>query len=415
MLFTGGLKIYTTIDYDMQLFADQVLRDVLENFDNVRRFPHKYSDVPANAVNIRTDYLQGGIFAMDPHTGFVKIMIGGRNFQHSKFNRVMQARRQPGSAFKPFLYAAALENGFTAATVVSDEPLIFMRGEEVFWEPRNYTEDFRGFMRLREALQRSVNIIAAKTIYDITPQKVVELTNRINFSTRIQPFLSLSVGSCEVIPSELVRAYSIFPGRGDLVDPIYITKVTDNRGRILEQARVTKRNVLDPKIAYIMTDMMKSVIEDGTAASARRQGFRMPAAGKTGTTDDYRDAWFVGFTKNLVVGTWTGFDDNTSMGRLMTGGVAALPLWTPIMLYYEQKLEERGFNIYEDFDMPQGIVRIPVSRRTGLLPSDPFEPTILESFVEYTEPRMRSDLFLYNLFPGTHFLTTEDHILEAPW
>jgi penicillin-binding protein 1A len=414
MLFTGGLKIYTTIDYDLQQFADSVLNQVLSDFDHNRRYRNKYSDVPSDAVNIRTEYLQGGVFAMDPHTGFVRIMVGGRNFKHSKFNRVMQARRQPGSSFKPFLYTAAIENGFTAATIVTDEPLVFTRGGATFWEPRNYTRDFRGPVRLREALQRSINIVAAKTIYDITPHKMVEFCNRLQFTTDLHPFLSLSVGACEVIPFELVRAYTIFPGRGNLVEPVFIERVTDSRGRILEQATIKKRTVISPQTAYVMTDMMKSVVNEGTAASARTRGFRMPAGGKTGTTDDYRDAWFIGFTKNMVMGTWTGFDNNRSMGRPMTGGVAALPIWIPIMNYYQARLASEGVNIMEDFDMPQGIVRVAVSRRTGLLPTDG-EPTILENFVEFTDPRNRSDWFYYNFFPNTHFFTAEDHRVEVGW
>ena len=159
--------------------------------------------------------------------------------------------------------------------------------------------------------------------------------------------------------------------------------------------------------------MMKSVVDEGTAISARNRGFRMPAGGKTGTTDEYKDAWFIGFTKNLVMGTWVGFDDNTTMGRAMTGASAALPIWIPIMRYYESKLEEKGYDIYEDFDMPQGIIRIPVSKRTGLLPANPYEPTIIETFIEYTEPHQKSDLFMYNYYPKTHFKTKEDHIIEV--
>jgi len=411
-LFTGGLKIYTTIDYDMQLYADSVMNKVLTDFENSRRYKIKYGDIPASAVNIKTSYVQGGVFAIDPHTGFVKIMIGGRNFQQSKFNRIMQAKRQPGSSFKPFLFAAALENGFTTSTVITDEPLAFYQRGELFWEPQNYTKEYLGPIRLREALQKSINVVAAKIIYDIGPQKVVNITDKLNFSTKISPYLSISVGACEVIPYELVTAYSIFPTRGELIEPVYIRMVTDNRGKILEQATVRKKRVLDPKIAYLVTDMMKSVINAGTGVSARYAGFRMPAGGKTGTTDDYRDAWFVGYTKNLVCGTWMGFDDNTTLGRGMTGAVATLPIWTEIMKYYQERTRERGMNINEDFEMPQGIVRVPVSRRTGLLPSDEYEPTIMESFVEYTEPRMRSGLFFYNYYPNTHFITEEDHIID---
>ena len=412
-LFTGGLKIYTTIDYDLQIYADSVMNRVLSDFEKSRRYRVKFEDIALDAVNIKTDYIQGGVFGFDPHTGHVKIMIGGRSFQHSKFNRVMQAKRQAGSTFKPFVYAAAIANGFTAATVITDEPLIFMQRDEVFWEPRNYTLDFRGPMRLREALQRSTNIVAAKVIYDIGPEKVVSITNKMNFSTRIYPYYSLSVGSCDVIPYEMIKAFSIFPGRGDMVEPVFVTRVTDSRGKVLEQAPISKKNIIDPKVAFIVNDMMKSVLNEGTAISARYQGFKMPAGGKTGTTDDYRDAWFVGYTKNLVLGTWAGFDDNRTLGSSMTGGVAALPIWIPIMKYYEERLRKAGINVMEDFDMPQGIVRLPVSRRTGLLPSDDWEPTILESFIEYTQPKMRSDLFNYNYFQDTHFITEFDHIIDV--
>jgi penicillin-binding protein 1A len=410
-LFTGGLKIYTTIDYDLQQYADSVMNKVLIDLDESRKYKNKYKDVPEDAVNIKTEYLQGGVFGIEAHTGYVKVMIGGRNFKHSKYNRVMQARRQPGSSFKPFVYTTAINNGFTAATIVVDEPLVFMKDRRVFWEPKNFTREFLGHLRLREALQKSINIVAAKIIYDVGPDKVVELMEKFNLRTKISPYLSISVGACEMIPCELVTSYTIFPGRGDVVEPIYITKVTDSRGKILEQATIRRRPVIDRKTAYIMTDMLRSVVDEGTAATIRNRGFRMPAGGKTGTTDDYKDAWFVGFTKNFVLGTWTGFDDNTTMGRNMTGATAALPIWIPIMRYYEKKLEESGANIHEEFDRPQGIVKIPVSRRTGLLPSTPYEPTLMESFIEYTEPYSHSDLFIYNYYPATHFRTIEENIV----
>jgi penicillin-binding protein 1A len=408
------MKIYTTLDWDMQVYADSVMKHVLSNFDTSRRYRAKYEDVPAGAVNIKTDYLQGGVFAIDPHTGEVLVMIGGRNFQHSKFNRIMQARRQPGSAFKPFLYAAAIEQGFTASTVITDEPVNFLRGGRPFWQPKNYTNDFRGPVRLREALQRSINTVAAKIIYDIGPQRFVTFLNKLEFSTRMGAYYSLSVGACEVIPFELVRAYTIFPGRGEMVEPVFIRKVTDSSGKVLEEATVKKKRVMSQQDAFVMTEIMKSVINEGTAASARTQGFRMPAGGKTGTTDDYRDAWFIGFTKNLVMGTWVGFDDNRPMGRAMTGGVAALPIWTPIMRYYERQLVAAGRSTTEDFDRPSGISRIVVSRRTGLAGSDG-DPTYTEVFNDNFPPRRASEFLEYNYFMNTHFITPEDHIVDTPW
>jgi penicillin-binding protein 1A len=413
-LFTGGMKIYTTLDWDMQVYADSVMKHVLSTFDTSRRYRAKYADVPAGAVNIKTDYLQGGVFAMDPHNGEVLVMIGGRNFQHSKFNRIMQARRQPGSAFKPFLYAAAIEQGFTASTVITDEPVNFLRGGRPFWQPKNYTNDFRGPVRLREALQRSINTVAAKIIYDIGPQRFVTFLNKLEFSTRMGAYYSLSVGACEVIPFELIKAYTIFPGRGEMVEPVFIKRVTDSTGKVLEEATVRKKRVMSQQDAFIVTDMMKSVINEGTAASARTQGFRMPAGGKTGTTDDYKDAWFIGFTKNLVMGTWVGFDDNRPMGRAMTGGVAALPIWTPVMRYYERQLTAAGRSTTEDFDRPSGISRIEVSRRTGLAGSYG-DPTYTEVFNDNFPPRRESEMLEYNFFMNTHFITPEDHIVDTPW
>ena len=413
-LFTGGLRIYTTIDWEMQEYSYRMLNQVLSDLDETRRYRHRYSDIPENAVNIRTDYLQGGVFAIDPHTGYVNVMIGSRDFQHSKFNRVMQARRQAGSAFKPLIFAFALDNGYTASTIVTDEPLIFMRNGAVFWEPRNYTLDFRGPVRLREALQRSINIVTAKMVYDLGPQNVVDFLDTLHFSTPIQPYLSLSVGAFEVLPYELITAYSIFPGKGQLPEPIYITRVTDSHGRILEQATIHRRPILDPQTAYIMTDMMKSVVNEGTAVAVRNRGFRMPSGGKTGTTDDYKDAWYIGFTRDLVLGVWMGFDDNRTMGRAMTGGVAALPVWIPIMRQYENDLLEKGVDIMEDFDMPSGIIRIPVSRYTGLLPADDFDVTLVESFKEFTQPRFSTNFYMFNYYPRSHFITPEDHIIEYP-
>ncbi|MCK9328249.1 MAG: PBP1A family penicillin-binding protein [Candidatus Cloacimonetes bacterium] len=414
-LFTGGLKIYTTIDYDLQQYADSVLNVKLTELETLREYEAKYEDVPKDAVNIKTEYLQGGVFAIDPNTGFVKVMIGGRNFKHSKFNRVMQAKRQPGSCFKPILYTTAIMEGFTPATVISDEPLFFIKDDELFWEPKNYTREFRGFISMREALQRSINVVAAKMIYDIGPFKVVDLAKKLDLSTPINPFLSLAVGSCEVIPYELISAYTVFANRGELVKPIFISKITDSKGKVLERYAINKKRILDPKVAYVMTDMLKTVVDEGTAVSARYKGLKMPAGGKTGTTDDYRDAWFIGFGKNLVMGSWVGFDNNVSMEDKMTGSSAALPIWIPIMKHYENKLKNQGINIYEDFDMPEGIIRLPVSKRTGLLPADLLEPTKTEIFIEYTEPNEKSDSYRYNIYPKTQFLSSKDHILKSKY
>ncbi|HOD53260.1 MAG TPA: PBP1A family penicillin-binding protein [Candidatus Cloacimonadota bacterium] len=399
-VFNGGLKIYTTLDNELQLFADSTLNEHLSSMELNRNYKEKYKDFPPTVSNIKANYIQGGVFAIDPETGYVKVMIGGRNFRHSKFNRMTQAKRQAGSAFKPLLYTAAVEKGYTPATIINDAPVTFMKEGQVYWEPKNYEKNYYGNVTLRNALKKSMNVSAAKLIYDVGPQNVVKIAENFGLTTPIPPFMSLSVGSCEVIPYELISSFSIYASGGERVTPIFYTKVTDHKGKVLEENKPDKVKVLDPKVAWIMTDLMKTVVNHGTAFPIRSWGFTYPCAGKTGTTDDYRDAWFIGYTPKLVLGVWTGFDNNQPMGSGMTGATATLPVWIPIAkkAVYEQL--KAGEDVDADFVKPEGIVEANVSSVTGFLAKNSYGPVIKEYFIKGTEPGNYSDSLKFNYYPS---------------
>ncbi len=408
LLYTGGLRIYTTIDYDLTAFADSVLNAHLSEFEEKNKYKVKYKDIPDDAVDIDTKYVQGGVFAIEPSNGYVRVMIGGRNFIHSKFNRMMQAKRQPGSAFKPIVYTCALDNGYTPATMVNDIPIVVIQKGKVYWQPRNYTGKFLGLTRLRRALQYSVNIAAIKLMYELSPQKVIEYAKRFGIDSKLYPYLSLAIGSSEVRPYELITAYCVFPNMGEKVEPIFITRIEDISGKVLERHQPRKVRVISPQVAYLMVSIMQSVTSEkgGTGYGIRWRGFKLPAGGKTGTTDDFRDAWFIGYTTDMVLGIWVGFDDNRSLGYKQSGAVAALPPWPYIMNYFvNQKAIKDTFgnpiideSAYQ-FQKPDGIITVTIDDSTGLLPT-PFSDNLYEEvFIEGTEPTLLSDSLGYNLGP----------------
>ncbi len=414
-LFTGGLKIYTALDMDLQEYADSVLNMNLRKFENKNDYEFKYDDFPVDTINIVTPYVQGSVFSIEPETGYVRVMIGGRNFNHSKLNRVMQSIRQPGSSFKPIMYSAAIVNGYNPATIIKDEPFSFIQSDTLFWSPRNYSNQYFGYTRLRVGLKKSRNVFAAKTIYDIGPRKVMEYSARFGITTPIYPFYTLSVGSMEVKPFELISAYTTFPNGGERVKPIYIRRVENKYGKILKTNEPEKIRVINEQAAYIMASLMKSVCEDGTGVGIRWQSgyktlgsisYKWNAAGKTGTTDDFRDAWFIGYNKKLVTGIWVGFDDNSTLGRGQSGATAALPSWPYIMkkaVYLDSPKDSKGEPIVNgdelQFTKPEGIVTIEISKETGLLPKNNYEETMQEIFIAGTEPTPLSDSLNYNFLP----------------
>ena len=405
-LFAEGLKIYTTLDSDLQTYADSVLNDVMMKFEEKNDYEKKYADFPADSIDFETPYIQAGMLTIDAESGYVLAMIGGRNFNHSKFNRITQAKRQPGSAFKPILYSTAIDYGYTPATIIQDEPVVFVANDTIYWKPHNYSQKYYGFTRLRTGLMKSRNIFAVKTIYDIGPQKVVNYAKRFGLDTNIYPVYSLAIGTCEVKPIELISGYTTFPNEGTRVKPLFIRRIEDNNNNIIFTPEQEKIRVLDKKTAFLMANLMQSVVEEGTGQGVRWRGYRWTASGKTGTTDDYRDAWFIGYNKEVVTGIWVGFDDNSSLGSRQSGAVAALPAWPHIMKYYLQKnspKNEKGEPIIDarryQFTKPEGIITKVISKETGLLPKNDLEEKMVEYFIKGTEPTPISDSLRYNFYP----------------
>ena len=414
-LFAGGLKIYTTLDLDLQVYADSILNQHLIKFEEKNDYEIKYSDFPKDTIDIVTPYVQGAVFCIESQTGYVKTIIGGRNFNHSKFNRMTQAVRQPGSCFKPILYSTALINGYTPATVIKDEPVMYVQSDTLFWEVHNYSKKYFGYTRMRDALKFSRNIYAVKMITDIGPKVVVEYAKRFGLTKRVYPYYSLAIGTCEVIPYQLISSFTTFANGGERVTPIFVRRVEDEEGNILEENLPQKIRVIDEKIAFLMANMMQSVLDEGTGRGVRWRGYRWAGAGKTGTTDNFNDAWFIGYNKQLVTGIWVGFDDNTSLGNSQTGASAALPAWPYIMkraIENESPKNSKGQAIIDgkklEFDRPMGIIQKRISKKTGLLPVNDLEDTIDEYFIAGTEPTPLSDTLSYNFLPTMYRENEQD-------
>ncbi len=422
-LYNGGLNVYTTMDWDLTNYADSVLNKHLRKFEEKQDYDIKYDDFPPDTTDFDTKYIQGGVYAIEPGTGYVNVMIGGRNFNHSKFNRMFQAKRQPGSAFKPILYTAALANGYTPATMINDLPLVFIQDDSVFWNPSNYSEKHYGLTRLRTALKHSRNIPAVKVICDITPQEVVKYAKRLGIESPVYPYLSLALGSAEVYPSELISLFCVFANGGERITPIYIKRIEDESGKILEEHTPHSSRVISEQLAYVMTNIMQSVVDGGTAAGIRWRGFYLPAAGKTGTTDNFQDAWCIAYTTQMVLGIWTGFDDNITLGKGQAGAYVAVPPWPYIMnraVYNNSSKDTTGKPIIDkelyQFPEPEGITRVNICDTTGLL-AQPFCQNVYnEVFISGTEPTIISDSLGYNFEPiGYQFLDLDTlfiHMVE---
>jgi len=325
--------------------------------------------------------LEGALVALDPLDGAVKAMIGGYDFDRSKFNRATQAKRQPGSAFKPFVYATAFDRGLTPSTVMEDSPITFhfhAGGKVVEWSPENFDRKFRGAMTLRRALENSINVVTVRLIDRVGVDPVIKLAHQVGIQSDLRREVALALGVSEVTPLELVSAYGVFANGGVRAEPFTIRKVTDSQGRILEEHIVEPQEVMRPETAYVLTNVMKGVIERGTGARARV--LKRPLAGKTGTSSDATDVWFVGFTPNLVAGVWIGYDAKRSLGPVETGGRLALPLWISFM---EKALSDLP---PDDFPVPENVVAISVDPMTGRPVPREEKGAILEYFIKGTEP-----------------------------
>jgi penicillin-binding protein 1A len=393
-LFEGGLRIYTTIDQDLTVYADSVLNNYLIEVENRYNYPHKLKDIQPNTYNINTRYLQGGLVLMDNDTGHVRAMIGGRNFAHSKFNRMTQARRQPGSAIKPVYYTAAIEKGYTPSTVINDGPISLVAGDGKTWSPTNYTHKFYGFSRMRTALAHSYNLWAVKTAIDIGFDTMTDAFNRFGIQRRVTDYAA-ALGAYEVVPMNLISAYTTFPNQGTRVSPVFITRVEDTNGRILERGITSKTRVTSPEASYLMTSMMQSVTTSGTGASARNN-YHWQVAGKTGTSSDHRDAWFIGFNKSFTLGIWNGFDSNANI----SASAVCAPIWGKIMtecirLDNGGKIP-RGDDPRYSFEKPKKVVTRMINPKTGFQVES---GGIEEVFIRDNVPPVMADTLHFNFHP----------------
>jgi len=327
LLYRGGLRIYTTLDLAMQIAADRAVRDGLDH---------------SRAQGLRV--WQGALVAIEPKTGHIRAMIGGYDYARSQFNRAWQAKRQAGSAFKPFVYTAAVEQGWGPTKILYDTPVRYGGAGTQPWVPRNYDRRYRGGVTLRYALERSINVPAIKTLAEIGPGRVVDVAGRMGITSPLTPNLTLALGTSDVTPLEMASAFGTLAAVGERAEPIAIIRVLDSSGRVIEETRPVRRARLDPEVALKMTDLLKGVITRGTGRAA---SIGRPAAGKTGTTDDYRNAWFIGYTPQLSTAVWVGNDDNSPM-RSVVGGTVPARIWAAFM-----RAAMEGMPV-EDWDRPEG-------------------------------------------------------------
>ncbi len=384
-IYKSGATIYSTLDIDMQRNANKAIEDNLSRIEVDYKLSHrksKFDTIASYDTLAKPNYLQGALVAIDPKTGYVRAMVGGRDFNQSQFNRTMQAKRQAGSAFKPFVYTTAINQGFTPADLEQDEPLtIRIPGVPEPYSPHNFDHKFMGEMTLRRALALSRNVVAVRLISKIGPENVVQYANAMGIISKLQPVYSLALGSSDVTLIDMTSAFGVLANEGYRTKPIMILKVVDNDGNVLEENAIESQAVINPNVAYVVTDMMKSVINEGTAYAIRKLGFSYPAAGKTGTTDDYTDTWFVGFTPDLSCGVWVGYDQKKTIFRGATGGGISAPIWADFMNGISSSLSGA------DFSRPDSVVTVPVCDLTGYLAIPRCPKTRDEVFIAGTEPK----------------------------
>jgi len=344
LVLKGGLNVYTTVNPTMQLTAEQSLREGLKALQG------RTAQATTSAAGTRPgEAPEGAVVTVEPQTGYVKAMVGGSDFFRSEFNRAVQAKRQPGSAFKPFIYIAALEAGFTPASQIEDSPVSFAVGKNgQVWKPENYDRKFRGSTTLQQALEESVNVVTVKLQERIGLAKTIQVARRLGISSPLDVNLSLALGTSDVSLLEMTSAYGALANQGTWIPPVTIRYVTDAQGKLLEEHVPEGREAVAPETAYVITQMLRGVVERGTGQAAK--GLGRPVAAKTGTTNDYSNAWFVGFTPRLATGVWVGYDRPRSLGKDETGSRVAVPIW---VTYMGKVL---GDTPKEDFQVPEHVV-----------------------------------------------------------
>ena len=392
VLYSGGLTVYTSLDLDLQKDAEEAL---YKKIDSLRAMTARkysldnptYTEFMPDTVDQFGDSIktykkvQGAFIAIDNENGNVLAMVGGRSFDKTKYNRAWQSNLQPGSCFKPFLYTACIDNGYKTTDIIDDNPIVLDIPGAPQWRPPNFDDKFLGPITIRDGIRMSRNLVAVRLILKITPEQVVFYARNFGITTPLDPVPSLALGSGEVKLIEMVSAYSVFPNQGIHIPYRLVTKIVDRYGRVLEDnTAVHKEEVLSAQTAYIMTSMMQSVVNAGTGRRARYMGFNRPAGGKTGTSNNFCDNWFIGYSKQITAGCWVGFDEKISLGRGQDGARNGVPVWAEFMIKAHDSLPVL------DFDEPEGIIHETVCLESGEIATDRCVNVREEVFIEGTEP-----------------------------
>jgi penicillin-binding protein 1B len=370
-LRTEGLRVFTTLDTIMQSSAEQSLGSGIDALN--KHYPYlRNSPTP----------LEGVVLTIQPGTGYVKALVGGRSYSKTQFNRAIQARRQPGSLFKPFVYATAMDpargqQAFTAATVLDDSPISVKNGNAV-WTPQNYDHTYHGQVPVRKALAYSYNIPAVRAAMNAGVSNVIKTAATIGIESHLEPYPSVSLGSFEVTPLEIAYAYSAFANLGVKAEPISILAVSTRDGKVLESREVKMKRVAAASVCYVMNDILKDVLKYGSGNKASQLGFKRPFAGKTGTTSSFRDAWFIGYSPRILSLVWLGFDDGHSVR--LAGGDACVPIWTTYMKSID------GLIQHVDWKRPEDVVEKLIDPLSGMLATPYCPESKNEIFVSGTEP-----------------------------
>jgi penicillin-binding protein 1A len=376
IVYKGGLKVYTDLNIEMQVAAETAIQKGLLALDSRQGYRTKQglSDDDPPLV-------EGAMVVLNPSTGSILAMVGGYDFGRTEFNRAIQSKRQPGSAFKPIIFGTAIEQGFTPASVLVDNPVIFKNdsiGEN--WKPENYGNRFYGPTSLRAALVHSRNLATINLLSKVGITPVIQFARRLGIASPLTHDLSLALGTSGMSLIDLTSAYAVFANGGVRVPPSYFLSVEDSSGTVLEKKRINPVQVLSSETAFVVTDMLQDVIREGTGR--RANVISRPVAGKTGTTNDFIDAWFIGYTPNLVAGVWVGFDSRRTLGDSESGGSAALPIWVDFMSEALSQLPALSF------PEPANLVRARVDPDTGLLAHPDQERGKMELFVKGQEPKI---------------------------
>ena len=412
-LYTGGLRVYTTLDLEMQAAARAAMENGWDRIEQRPGFAHttyrEFSEKTDGADVPEIPYVQGMFIAADPATGHVRAMIGGRDFVHSKFNRAIQARRQAGSSFKPFVYTAALESGIPASEVFTDGPVVLDQVDGTTWAPSNYEPEFLGSITMREAMSKSINMVAIKVGRQVGLESVAQMARRLGIRTEVERYPSSAIGAAEVIPIQMLEAYSVFATLGERVRAFPILRVESADGEVLWEPRPERTRVLDPLVARLAVSMLEEVVARGTGNIGIHKvaglPAALPAAGKTGTTNEGRNVWFLGFTPTLAAAVWFGMDQPVPIAPRATGGGLASPVWGEFMrrVYYGDVLPhgesalgaEPGALLPapEPWPVPAALITRRVDSRTGLLASRwcPPDDAYDELYLPGTEPTQPCD------------------------